>query len=60
MSEPQNNAEVTSIENLRRERAMILNAIIRLVNGDNSPNGLLISEYGLRLAAVSEEISAQN
>ena len=60
MSEPQNNTEVTNIENLRRERAMLVTSIQRLVSSDNSPNGLLISEYGLRLAEVSEEINSQN
>ena len=58
---PMNETETSKLESLRRERAMLITSIQRIINSDNdNPNGTLIASYGQQLAEVSEAINAQN
>ena len=55
---PMNKDESSKLESLRRERAMLITSIQRIVNSDNdNPNGSLIASYGEQLASVTNEIN---
>lgn len=58
MSQPMDATEISKLESLRRERAMIITSIQRVVNsGNDNPSGTLIASYGEQLSAISNEIN---
>ena len=58
MNQPMNTIETSKLESLRRERAMLITSIQRVINsGNDNPSGTLIASYGEQLALVTNEIN---
>ena len=60
MSEPINKAESDKLNHLRRERAMLVHSLDRIILSDNDKNNDLREEYELLIHQITQEIEQFN